>query len=113
MNQDLPDPSLAPADALSSPPTSGGCGDGGACACGAREDTAPVLDVRSIPQAVRHAAVLGAVGSVPVDGAIVLLAPHDPLPLLREIEDRDPAAFAVGYDSSGPDTWAVRLTRVR
>lgn len=109
MDHDLPDPVVG-RDAAA--PT-GGCGGGGTCGCGARAaEDAPVLDVRAIPHAVRHAAVLGAISGVPSGGALVLLAPHDPLPLLRELEEREPAAFAVGYDSAGPETWAVRLTRV-
>lgn len=103
MTQDLPDPTAAPA--------SSGCGCG-SCGCGAAAD-APVLDVRAIPRGVRHAAVIGAVGAVPVDGSIVLLAPHDPLPLLRELDDRDPGALSVSYDEAGPETWAVRLRRDR
>lgn len=106
MTYDLPDPVLADAGA----PTSGGCG--GACGCGAAQTDAPVLDVRTIPHAVRHAAVLGAVTGVARGGQIVLVAPHDPLPLLRELEECAPQAFSVGYDSAGPETWAVRLTRV-
>lgn len=110
MHQDLPDPAVPSA---SSDEPAGGCGSGGACSCGARADAAPVLDVRVIPHAVRHGAVLGAIGGIPVSGELVLLAPHDPLPLLREIQERTPDAYRVGYDEAGPDTWAVRLTRVR
>ena len=89
--------------------TSAGCGCG-SCGCGAQSE-APVLDVRTIPREVRHAAVIGAVGAVPVDGSIVLLAPHDPLPLLRELDTLWPGALTVAYDESGPETWAVRLRR--
>ena len=103
MTQDLPDPTGSPA--------SSGCGCG-SCGCGAAND-APVLDVRTIPREVRHAAVIGAVGAVPVDGSIVLLAPHDPVPLLRELDALHPGALAVAYDESGPDTWAVRLRRTQ
>ncbi|MCA0328742.1 MAG: DUF2249 domain-containing protein [Actinobacteria bacterium] len=88
---------------------SSGCGCG-TCGCGAADDT-PVLDVRAIPAAVRHAAVHGALDSLPLAGSIVLLAPHRPLPLLAELDERRPGAFAVTYDVEGPDTWAVRLTR--
>lgn len=90
--------------------TAGGCG--GACTCGGAAASAPELDVRAIPPSVRHAAVLGAVGSIPVGSALVLVAPHDPVPLLSELEAREPGAFTVGYDQSGPDAWHVRLTRV-
>ncbi|MFC6239598.1 DUF2249 domain-containing protein [Longivirga aurantiaca] len=104
MTEDLPDPTT-------SPTASSGCGCG-TCGCGAASE-APVLDVRTIPREVRHAAVIGAVGAVPVDGSIVLLAPHDPLPLLRELDTLWPGVLTVAYDESGPETWAVRLLRTR
>ena len=97
-------------DTISATP-SGGCG--GNCACGESAEETPVLDVRSIPHSIRHATVLGAVGSIAPEASILLIAPHDPLPLLREIDDREPGAFAVTYDERGPESWLVRLTRNR
>ena len=87
---------------------SGGCG--GHCTCGASSEV-PVLDVRTLPPAVRHGAVLGSLAAVPPGGSLVLAAPHAPLPLLAELESREPGAFTVAYDAEGPDTWLVRLTR--
>lgn len=83
-----------------------------ACGCGGSDERdALVLDVRDVPHAIRHATVFGAVSAVPVTGALILVAPHDPLPLLAQLEDREPGALAVSYDSRGPETWRVRLTR--
>ena len=86
-----------------------------ACGCAGVEasDDAPVLDVRDVPHAIRHATVFGAVGAVPVAGSLVLVAPHDPLPLLGQLDEREPGAFSVTYDQRGPDAWRVRLTRTR
>lgn len=88
---------------------------GAVCGCGGSDATqdAPVLDVRVVPHAIRHATVFGAVGAVPVAGSLVLVAPHDPLPLLGQLEEREPGAFGVSYDQRGPDAWRVRLTRTR
>ncbi|MFF8534417.1 DUF2249 domain-containing protein [Streptomyces sp. SAS_267] len=87
----------------------GGCG--GACGCGGAEETAePELDVREVPHALRHATVFGALDAVPAGTAMVLVAPHDPLPLLAQIEQRSPGAFAVDYLERGPDTWRLRLS---
>jgi uncharacterized protein (DUF2249 family) len=41
----------------------------------------------------------------------VLLAPHDPLPLLAQIEQRWPHVFAVRYVERGPETWRLAFTR--
>ena len=85
------------------------------CGCGGSDGNqeTPVLDVRDVPHAIRHATVFGAVGAVPIAGSLVLVAPHDPLPLLGQLEEREPGAFGVSYDQRGPDAWRVRLTRTR
>ncbi|UQU67820.1 DUF2249 domain-containing protein [Couchioplanes caeruleus] len=98
-----------------------GCGCGG-CGCGgnssaAAEAPAPALsidariDVRALPHAQRHATVLAAVDAVPADGALVLVAPHAPLPLLTEIDRRYAGQFATEWLQDGPDVWQVRLQR--
>ncbi|MFF5185816.1 DUF2249 domain-containing protein [Streptomyces sp. NPDC000345] len=87
----------------------GGCG--GACGCGGSDETdVPELDVRDVPHSLRHATVFGAIAAVPSGRAMVLVAPHDPLPLLGQIEDRHPGAFAVEYLERGPQAWRLLLT---
>ena len=70
----------------------------------------PELDVRDVPHSLRHATVFGAIAAVPSGQAMVLVAPHDPLPLLGQIEDRHPGAFAVEYLQRGPQAWRLLLT---
>ncbi|MEU3945177.1 DUF2249 domain-containing protein [Streptomyces sp. NPDC029526] len=87
----------------------GGCG--GSCACGGSDEVdAPELDVREVPHAIRHATVFGALSAVPAGRALVLVAPHDPLPLLRQIESRHPDTFAVEYLERGPEAWRLLLS---
>ncbi|MCC3650162.1 DUF2249 domain-containing protein [Streptomyces sp. S07_1.15] len=87
----------------------GGCG--GHCTCGETEEEAdPELDVREVPHAIRHATVFGALGAVPAGRAMVLVAPHDPKPLLAQIEDRNPGVFSVEYLERGPEAWRLRLS---
>ncbi|WP_149182813.1 DUF2249 domain-containing protein [Streptomyces sp. TRM49041] len=87
----------------------GGCE--GVCGCGGTEETAePELDVREVPHALRHATVFGALDAVPVGTAMVLVAPHDPLPLLAQIEQRSPGTFSVEYLERGPEAWRLRLS---
>src|SRR5690625_1760218 len=85
----------------------------GGCGCGGHDDDAPVLDVRQIPHAIRHATVFGALTAIAAGFALDLVAPHNPLPLLRQIEEREPGAFTVTYLQEGPEDWTVRLTRQR
>lgn len=86
----------------------GGCG--GVCGCGSAQETAePELDVREVPHALRHATVFGALDAVPAGTAMVLVAPHDPLPLLAQIEQRSPGVFSVEYLERGPEAWRLRI----
>ena len=97
------------ASAASEAASSGGCG--GACGCGGADEAELTLDVRPVPHAIRHATVFGALDAVPTGGTLQLVAPHDPLPLLAQIEDASPGVFTVAYDDRGPDAWRLRLTR--
>jgi uncharacterized protein (DUF2249 family) len=89
-----------------------GPGHQGSCGCGGRQATAvPELDARSIPHSLRHAAVFGALESLTSGSALVLAAPHDPVPLLDQLSRRRPGWFEVTYQESGPETWRLLMTR--
>lgn len=82
------------------------------CGCSDAEAHAdPVLDARAIPHAIRHGAIFGALDSLSRGGAMVLIAPHDPLPLLDQARSRYPDGLTVDYLQSGPDSWHLRLAR--
>jgi uncharacterized protein (DUF2249 family) len=88
-----------------------GC-DGHTCACGEREETGlPELDARSVPHAIRHATIFGALDAVAPGSGLVLVAPHDPVPLLGQLELRAPGAFEVEYLQRGPEAWRLQLVR--
>ncbi|MEV0895677.1 DUF2249 domain-containing protein [Actinoplanes sp. NPDC049802] len=97
-------------------------GCGGHCGCGGDDaaGVAPVsmlsidprLDVRDLPHGERHARVIAALDALPADGALVLVAPHAPLPLLAEIDDRYSGQMTADWLQDGPDVWQIRLHRV-
>ena len=89
----------------------GGCT--GECGCGEQDPAGvlPVLDARTVPHAIRHATIFGALDSVGAGGGLVLVAPHDPLPLLAQLEERSPGLFSVDYLERGPEAWRIRLVR--
>lgn len=91
----------------------GGCGSTGhACSCGETDGPAhPELDARAIPHAIRHATIFGALDGVRPGKGLVLVAPHDPLPLLAQLEQRAPGAFEVSYLERGPEAWRLALVR--
>ena len=79
------------------------------CGCGEHDRGAPELDVRPIPHAIRHATVFGALSAIPLGGSLVLVAPHDPKPLLAQIADRE--AHHRHLPRRGPGRWRLRITR--
>lgn len=82
----------------------------GGCGCADTSVGAPVLDVRTIPHAIRHATVFGAWSAIPAGGSLVIVAPHDPKPLLAQIAERE-GPVTVTYLDEGPDAWRLQLTR--
>lgn len=107
---------------------SGGCGGdaradapAGAPAADAAADAAaptdldvtsyPELDATVVPHAVRHATIFGGLDAVEPGSGMVLVAPHDPLPLLAQIEQRWPGRFRVEYLTRGPVTWRLAFVR--
>ncbi|MGN0064675.1 MAG: DUF2249 domain-containing protein [Nocardioides sp.] len=97
------------------PEATGGCGSGGhECGCGESGSTTyPELDARAIPHAIRHATIFGALDAVAVGSAMVLVAPHDPVPLLAQLQERSGSGFEVEYLERGPEAWRLLLTRRR
>ncbi len=85
---------------------------GHTCNCHEDEDGGfPELDARAVPHAIRHATIFGALDGVAPGAGLVLVAPHDPLPLLAQIERRWPATFEVSYRERGPEAWRLLFLR--
>lgn len=84
----------------------------GVCACSDTEAAGlPELDARAIPHASRHAAIFGALDGVALGDGLVLVAPHDPVGLLVQLQQCAPDSFDVEYIESGPEAW--RLSPIR
>ena len=87
-------------------------GAGHTCACGGHDEALPELDARAIPHAIRHASIFGALDSLSVDSGLILIAPHDPLPLLAQASARYGDTISVDYLQRGPDAWRLQFVRV-
>lgn len=82
------------------------------CTCGESDGPEhPELDVRTVPHAIRHATVFGALDSVSSGAGMILVAPHDPLPPLAQIEQRYSGGFSVDYLQRGPEAWRLEFIR--
>ncbi|GAA2108590.1 hypothetical protein GCM10009841_29180 [Microlunatus panaciterrae] len=85
---------------------------GHTCGCGEVDpDGFPELDARVVPHAIRHATIFGALDGIRPGSGLILVAPHDPKPLLAQIEQRQPGAFQVAYLEQGPERWRLAFTR--
>lgn len=71
----------------------------------------PALDVRPVPRSIRHATVIGALSAIRPGRSLDLVAPHDPQPLLRQVDGLEPDTWSVEYLEKGPEAWTLRLTR--
>lgn len=84
---------------------------GGGCACGESTDGVPELDVQTIPHAVRHASIFGALGGLHPGFALIISATHDPVPLLMQLQQRYGDAYSAAYLDRGPERWRILIRR--
>lgn len=82
------------------------------CRCGDVQIGFPVLRAKDIPHAVRHASIFGALDSLKPGDGLVVVAPHEPLPLLHQANRRYGPEFEVSYLQEGPEDWHVQFVRV-
>lgn len=80
---------------------------GGSCACGGHDEELPELDVQTIPHAVRHAAIFGAIESLTPGKGMVISATHDPVPLLTQLRAKHGDAYNTRYLDEGPERWRI------
>ncbi|WP_343318643.1 DUF2249 domain-containing protein [Arthrobacter sp. TMP15] len=84
----------------------------GGCACGGHDEPGlSELDTRVIPHAIRHATIFGALEGLTTGRGILLVANHNPLPLLAQLEQRSAGKFTVNYVEDGPELWKLSMIR--
>lgn len=81
------------------------------CACGEHDESLPELDVQTIPHAIRHASIFGAIESLVPGGGMVISATHDPVPLLMQLQAKHGDAYATEYLDRGPERWRILIRR--
>lgn len=81
------------------------------CGCGEVDHGLPELDARVIPHAIRHGAIIGAFQQVRPGAAMVLVAPHDPKPLLAQLDGLFGEDIEISYLVQGPDAWKLKFAR--
>lgn len=82
------------------------------CGCGGHDTVEfPELDVQLIPHEIRHATIFGALAGVKPGRGLIISANHDPIPLLAQLEQREPGAFDKEYLERGPEVFKIRFER--
>jgi uncharacterized protein (DUF2249 family) len=95
-------------------PADSATGHGGSsCDCGTVDPPGnPELDVRVIPHAIRHATIFGALDGVAPGAGLEIVADHDPVPLLNQVQQRSPGRFDITYLERGPVDFRVQFIAV-
>jgi len=65
------------------------------CSCPPGTDSLPKIDATAIDHDIRHAAIFGALAGA--RHGLELIAPHDPVRLLHQIDERWPGGFTYEY----------------
>lgn len=69
---------------------------------------APVL-----PPSIRHQTIFDVLDALPVSHAALLINDHDPKPLFYQLKAEQPDVFSFDYVESGPERFAIKITRQR
>ncbi len=75
-----------------------------------QENTIPVLEAALIPRPIRHGAIQGALRSLEIGAAMIILAPHKPKKLDQLVEELD-ESFDLTYLKEEETEYQIQLTR--
>ncbi|MGZ3797274.1 MAG: DUF2249 domain-containing protein [Pseudobdellovibrionaceae bacterium] len=70
-----------------------------------------VIDAQSISPAERHAFIFQSFDNLGTGDALVIVNNHDPVPLLRQFQEKRAEQFDHEYLEKGPKVWRLRLTK--
>jgi uncharacterized protein (DUF2249 family) len=76
-------------------------------------DGAKVIDLRFIPCPIKHGQILQRWYELTVGDYFILVNDHDPLPLHYQFKAEFPDAFTWEHLDNGPDSFRVKITKVR
>ncbi|WP_216380068.1 DUF2249 domain-containing protein [Arcanobacterium phocae] len=80
----------------------------GGCGCAHNHET-PTLDARELSPAIRHGAILGAIGQLSPGSSMNLIAPHNPLPLIEQVREQYGQSVKISYVSEDP--WTLNIAK--
>jgi uncharacterized protein (DUF2249 family) len=76
---------------------------------GSREETASILDVRTMAPRDRHTRIFADFAQLAPGEAFTLVNDHDPKPLYYQFNFEHPGEVDWQYLEEGPELWRVRI----
>lgn len=73
----------------------------------------PIIDVRQTPPAQRHPLIFGTFEKLQPGQSFELVNDHDPKPLYYQFQAEHTGEFIWEYLECGPETWRVRIQKVK
>jgi uncharacterized protein (DUF2249 family) len=74
--------------------------------------TVPVLDIRPLPPAQRHALIFQRFAELLTGESFSLINDHDPKPLYYQFKFEYEGQFSWEYVEQGPQVWRVNIGRI-
>ncbi len=72
---------------------------------------AVVINAPVLPPPVRHQLIFDVFDALPVNHSALLINDHDPKPLIYQLQAEQPGTFSINYQESGPERYAIKVTR--
>ena len=72
-----------------------------------------VIEAQKIAPANRHSFIMQTFESLGADDSLVIVNNHDPVPLLKQFQEKYTDQFGKEYLEQGPDVWRVKITKTK
>ncbi|MEB2314254.1 MAG: DUF2249 domain-containing protein [Sorangiineae bacterium] len=69
------------------------------------------LDIRVVPPPEKHSTIFHTFDGLAAGDGFTLINDHDPFPLRRQFEARNPGAFKWTYLEQGPAVWRILIEK--
>ena len=72
-----------------------------------------IIEAQKIPGPERHGFIFQSYENLEGGQALVIVNNHDPVPLLRQFEQKHANQFSHEYLEKGPHVWRLRITKLK
>jgi uncharacterized protein (DUF2249 family) len=72
-----------------------------------------VIEAQKIPAQDRHPFIFQSFDNLQGGDSLIIINTHDPIPLLRQLQEDRPEQFSHEYLLQGPKEWRVRISKIK